>query len=86
MKCDLNQGPIRHMLNLIAAAAITVVSAGCDGNPYDAHEVARTRAVEATPTRSVALPAPQPGYFGDEFRDAESRLNGEPVEGLSPTF
>lgn len=86
MKRDLNQGPIRHILNLAAVAAIIAVSAGCDGNPHDAHEVARPHAVEATPMRSVALPAPQPGYFGDEFRDAESRLNSELVEDSSPTF
>ena len=86
MKRYLNQAPVHHLFSLIVAAAIAAVSVGCGGKPRDAREVARARAVEAAPMRSMALPVQQPGYFGDEFRDVESRLSNEPVEDLAPTF
>lgn len=86
MKRNLNQAPTRHVSGLIVAAAIAAVSVGCGGKPRDVHGAARAPAVESTPVRSMTLLAQQPGYFGDEYRDVESRLSDEPVEGLSPTF
>lgn len=86
MKRNLSQAPARHVSGLIVAAVIAAVSAGCSGKLRDTHAAGLANAVESTPMRSTPLPAPQPGYFGDEFRDAESRLSKEPVEDLSPTF
>ena len=86
MKRNLNQAPARHVSGLIVAAAIAAVLAGCGGKPRDFRAAALAQAVASTPVRSTPLPAPQPGYFGDEFRDVESRLSNEPVEDLAPTF
>lgn len=86
MKRYLNQAPVHPVFSLIVATAIAAVSVGCGGKSRDAREVANAQAVEAAPMRSMALPVQQPGYFGDEFRDVESRLSYEPVENSSPTF
>lgn len=86
MKRNLNQAPGRRVSGLIVAAGFAAVLTGCGGKPRDVHAVALAHAVEFTPVRSAPLPGQRPGYFGDEFRDAENRLSNEPVEDLSPTF